>query len=254
MFASSKGLISGLVTVAVIGSVALSLRKPNALIAQTDKHQSSRSLTLPTAEGLSIPTYNDNGDRSSLLKVGKCQRQQKRAGLLGLASVTMLDLSNVELDVTSPLDGSISEPNATNGESPKLVDSIVNLPRFLRWNDIQDFEIHGLKVTIHSPAGFVTTIQAASSFPLPKGQLLLDGGVVLTTDATASQLSTDQVVWWPQLGLFAVRGRYAFKNTAGIEKDRHKLFNAKLEPVTSAQGIAQYEKRAMLTTSLAASN
>ena len=80
MFASSKGLISGLVTVAVIGSVALSLRKPNALIAQTDKHQSSRSLTLPTAEGLSIPTYNDNGDRSSLLKVGKCQRQQKRAG------------------------------------------------------------------------------------------------------------------------------------------------------------------------------
>ncbi len=254
MFACGKGLISGLVTVTVIGSVVLSLRKSTTLTSQNDMRQSSRSMTLPTVEGLSVPTYNDNGERSSLLKVGKCQRQQKRAGLLGLASVTMLDLSNVELDVSSPLDGSISEPDATTGELPKLVDSIKEIPRFLQWHDVQDFEIHGLKVTIHNPSGFVTTIQAARSLPLPKGQVLLDGGVVLTTDATASQLTTDQAVWWPHLGLFAVKGRYAFKNAAGIEKDSHKLFNVRLEPVTSAQEIAQYEKRAMLATSLAANH
>ncbi|MGD1018383.1 MAG: hypothetical protein ABSA12_03600 [Verrucomicrobiia bacterium] len=244
------GIVAATLTVGVIG--ALSMR--NSGVCNGHKPLGNPSFTLPPAEGLSIPTYNDNGERSSLLKVGKCQRQQKRAGLLGLASVTMLDMSNVELDVSSPLNGSISEPDATTGELPKLVDSIKEIPRFLQWNDIQDFEIHRLKVTIHSPAGFVTTIQAARSFPLPKGQLLLDGGVVLTTDATASQLSTDQVVWWPQLGLFAVKGRYAFKNAAGIEKDSHKLFNVRLEPVTSAQEITQYEKRAMLATSLAANH
>jgi hypothetical protein len=253
MLPCSKWLISILVAAAVIGGVALSLRQSHPLPSQTDKRQANRSVTIPSVEGLSIPTYNDTGERGSLLKVGKCQRQQRRAGLLGLGSVRMLEMSNVELDVNSPLIESPSAQDAIKGELPRLVDSIKEIPRFLQWNDVQDFEIHGLKVTIHNPSGFATGIQAARAFPLPKRQLLLDGGVVLTTDFNSGQLSSDQVVWWPHLGLFAVKGRYTFRNAAGIEKDKHKLFNLRLEAVTSAQEIAQYEKRATLTGSLATS-
>jgi hypothetical protein len=254
LFACRSYIVLLSVAAATIASLALAFRLLNFPQPPTSRQETNHSISQPTAEGLSIPTYDDKGERSSLVKVAKCQRQQKRAGLLGLYSITIFDMSNVELDVRSSPDGSPPGQNAPRDELPKLVDSIKEIPRFLQWNDIHGFEICGLKVTIHDPSIGVTTIQAARSLPLPKGQLLLDGGVEITTDADASQLTTDQVIWWPHLGLFAVKGWYAFKNATGIERDRHKLFNVRLEPVTDAQEITRYEKRAMPTSPLATSD
>ena len=135
-------------------------------------------------------------------------------------------------------------------ELPNVIDLFREIPQFLRWNEVQGFEIQGIKVTVHDSTGTVSTIQAAKLSPLPKQQLLLSGGVVLTVDASRNQLASDQVVWWPRLGVYAVKGSFSFMREGQLLKGRRELFDVNLEPITNAQEIAEYESRATLTGSL----
>jgi hypothetical protein len=243
-------LLSSIVATALVVGAVRVLPMRNFGAPNGHKRQSNPPFSLPPAEGLSIPIYDDKGEQSSLLKVGKCQLRQRRIGLLGMVPVTMVEMSNVEVDVESPSAGSAAERDETKDEMPNVVNSFREIPRFLRWNDVQGFEIQGIKVTVHDSAGAASTIQAAKLSPLPKQQLFLSGGVVLTVDARRTQLATDQVVWWPRLGVYAVKGPYSLTQEGRLLNGRRELFAMNLEPITNAQEIAEYEHRATLTGSL----
>ncbi len=225
------------------------LQRKATASSEVQRHRESASLA-PAVEGLSIPSYDSNGRQSSLLRVGTCQLHKKAAGLFGVGSDTVVEMSDVRVDVESPHAGSAVEQDQMKNELPNLVDSFREIPQFLRWNDVQGFEIQGIKVAVHDATGAVSTIQAARLSPLPKQQLFLSGGVVLTVDASRTQLTSDQVVWWPRLGIYAVKGPYSLTREGRLLKGRRELFDTNLEPITNAQEIAEYEYRAGLTGSL----
>ena len=239
------GIIAAALTVGIVG--ALSVRISG--VRNGHKLSVKSSFTFPPAEGLSIPIYDDKGEQSSLLRVGTCQRRQKKIGLLGMVPITVVEMSNVEVDVERPSNGSAVEKDAIKTDLPNIVDSFREIPRFLRWNNVQDFEVRGIKVTVHDAAGAVSTIQAANLSPLPRQQLFLSGGVVLTVDASRTQLASDQVVWWPRLGVYAVKGPYSLTRDGRLRRGRRELFDTDLEPITNVQEIAEYENRATLTGS-----
>ena len=225
------------------------LPKKAPVSSEVQRHREHTSLA-PAAEGLSIPSYDSNGRRSSVLRVGTCQLRKKAAGLFGLGSDMVAEMSDVRVDVESPRNDSTAGEDAMKNGLPNVVDTFREIPRFLRWNNVQGFEIQGIKVTVHDTAGAVSTIQAAKLSPLPKQQFFLSGGVVLTVDASRTQLASDQVVWWPRLGVYAVKGPYSLTREGRLLKGRRELFDINLEPITNAQEIAEYENRATLTSSL----
>lgn len=227
----------------------LVLRRDTPVAAETQRHN-ARATLAPIAEGLSIPSYDSNGRRRSLLRVGTCRLRRKTAGLFGLGSHTVVDMTDVLVDVESSTGGSAVEQDAVKTNMSNVVDSFKVVPRFLQWNDVQSFEIQGIKITVHDTAGAVSTIQAGKLSPLPKQQLFLTGGVVLTAEASRTQLASDQVVWWPRLGVYAVKGPYSLTREGQLLRGRRELFNINLEPITNAQEIAEYEYRATLTDSL----
>ncbi len=226
----------------------VSKRKP-AVTSEVQRPR-ERALLAPTAEGLSIPSYDSNGRQCSVLRVETCQLRKKAAGLFGLGSHLVAEMSDVRVDVASSRDGSGVAQDAMKSELPNVVDSFREIPRFLQWNDVQGFEIRGIEVTVHDATGAVSTVQAAKLTPFPKQQLFLSGGVVLTVDASRTQLTSDQVVWWPRLGVYAVKGPYSLTREGRLRRGNHELFDIHLESITNAQEIAEYEYRATGTGSL----
>jgi len=183
-----------------------------------------------------------------LLKVGKCQLREKKTGLFSMVSVKMAEMSNVEVEMGPPPDRSTAERDSAEWGLPKMVGLFQAIPRFLRWSDVDYFEIQGIKMALHDPAGAAYTIQAAKMSPLPRGQLMLEGGVVLTHEGSGSQLTTGQVVWWPNLGVYAVPGAYSLRTPGQIRKARHTLLDTKLEPITNEKEITHYEQLASAGT------
>jgi hypothetical protein len=241
-------LIAGVLLCALLVCRSFVFPRKTAVSSEIQRHR-ERAPLAPAVEGLSIPNYDSNGRQSSLLRVGTCQLRRKAAGLFGLGSDMVVQMNDVRVDVETPHDGSAVEQDAVKSELPNVVDSFREVPRFLRWNDVQDFEIQGIKVTVHDTAGAVSTIHAAKLSPLPKQQLFLSGGVVLTVEASRTQLASDQVVWWPRLGIYAVKGPYSLTREGQLLKGRRELFDVNLKPITNAQEIAEYENRATLTGS-----
>jgi hypothetical protein len=234
------------VTLLVAGGFLLAHRTvaPSSIAPQ----QLDQASPSPSVEGLSIPDYDSNGDRCSLPKVGKCQVRDKRTGLFGIVSVKMAEMSNVSLEVGPPPDGSASDHDSAPAQLPQLVDLFKEIPHLLRWNDVEYFEIQGIKVAAHDPAGAAYTIEAAKLSPLPRGQFMLEDGVELTHEGSGRQLTTDQVVWWPTLGVYAVPGAYTLRMPGHIRKARHTLFDTKLEPINDEKEIQCYEQCASAAT------
>ena len=144
----------------------------------------------------------------------------------------------------NPQDRSTSDGDFGEGDLPEMVGLFKEIPRFLRWNNVEYFEVQGITITFHDPAGSTSTIRAGKMSPLPRGQLFLEGGVVLTDEGSGRQLTTGQVVWWPNLGVYAVSGTYSLRRPGRIQRARHTLFDAKLEPITNEKEITRYEQRA----------
>ncbi len=212
--------------------------------SKTGQQQPRCSFSDPAVEGLSIPGYDSRGERSSLLKVGKCQLREKKTGLFGMVSVKMAEMRDVEVEMASPPDRSAPDQGSVEGGLPKVAELFKEIPRVLQWNNIEYFEIQGIKMALHDPSGAAYTIQAGKMSPLPRGQFMLEDGVVLTHEGRGCQLTTDQVVWWPNLGVYAVTGAYSLRTPGHIQKARHTLFDTKLEPITNEKEITQYEQRA----------
>jgi hypothetical protein len=216
--------------------------------SKTGQQQPRYSFSDPAVEGLSIPVYDSGGERSSLLKVGKCQLREKKTGLFGMVSVKMAEMSDVEVEMGSPSDRSASDQGSVDGGLPKVAELFKKIPQVLQWNNIEYFEIQGAKMTLHDPSGAAYTIQAGKLSPLPRGQFMLEDGVTLTHEGSGCRLTTGRVVWWPNLGVYAVPGAYSLRTPGHIQKARHTLLDTKLEPITNEREITHYEQLASAAT------
>jgi hypothetical protein len=208
----------------------------------------------PAIEGLSIPLYASDGQPYSLLRVGSCRLHEKMGGLFGWTSITVAEMSNVQIDVQRPAASTGSVTVASGTDSAQVVAFLQDVPRHLGWPTVKDVDVRDITIRIQDRGDSISTIQATRLSPLGRGRFSLEHGVVLTANRGQRQLTTDQVVWWPDLEIYAVNGSYSLTGAAGIHKGRHTLFHTNLEPITNDKEIADYERRATLTTSLATSN
>jgi len=220
-------------------------------LSPSEKVQTPRvgSPQSPPIEGLSVPLYASDGQPYSLVRVGTCRPREKMRGLFGWASITVAEMNNVQIDVQRPAAPTGSVTVASGTDSAQVVAFLQDVPRHLGWPTVKDVDVRDITIRIQDRGDSISTIQAARLSPLGRGRFSLERGVVLTANRERRQLTTDKVVWWPDLEVYAVNGSYSLTGGPGIQKGRHTLFHTNLEPITNDEEIADYERRATLTTS-----
>lgn len=241
-------LIAGVLACALLAGAGFIVTRHLAASERVRPQRVSAVLP-PAVEGLSIPSYSSDGQPCSLLRVGTCQLRREKAGLFGWGSIMVAEMSDVQIDVQSQPAPPESKTGAVKSGSSQVIASLKDIPRYLRWETVKNVDVRGVTIRVQDRGDFVSTIQATRLSPLPKGQFLLERGIVLTADGGQRQLTCDEVVWWPDWEVYAIKGQYSLKDAGGVQKGRHMLFHTNLEPITNNEEIAQYEQRATRTAS-----
>lgn len=243
-----QSLVAGVLTCALLIGAGFIVARH---LAASEKIRPQRVSTFlpPAVEGLSIPIYSSDGKPYSLLRVGTCRLRQEKAGIFGWGSILVAEMNNVQIDVQSQPAPPDAEASGVESSSSQVVASLKDIPRYLRWETVKNVDVRGVTIHVQDRGDSVSTIQAARLSPLPRGQFLLERGIVLTADGGQRQLTCDEVVWWPDWEIYAVKGQYTLKDAEGVQKGRHTLFHTTLEPITNNEEIVQYEQRATRTAS-----
>ncbi|HVM61779.1 MAG TPA: hypothetical protein VMV72_13035 [Verrucomicrobiae bacterium] len=243
-------LLAAIVTGALLVSAGRAL---TGYVSPPDEVGLQRPRALPShaIEGLSIPRYASDGQVNSLLQVGTCRLRTKPGGLFGWSEITVAEMSDVQIDVQqtpAPTDSPTTPGRTVSGQA---VAFLKDVPRYLRWPTAKDVEVREITIRMHNGGDTASTIQAARLSPLPRGQCLLQHRVVLTANHGNRRLTADEVVWWPDLAIYAIKGGYILTEAGSIQRGKHALFHTNLETITNNEEIAHYEQRATFTASFA---
>ena len=161
---------------------------------------------VPPLEDLSIPFYDDQGRKSFLLNIKRCELREKKIGFYTLAFSKVAQLTGVQIDIYSwQAQARTNDVGRGNG-APDAMACLEQLPRSLRWNEVRDLEIKRVIVNLYDEEQLVSTVRADKLIPGSAGNFIFQGDVVLATADGTRTLTSESVVWLLKTRQFALKG------------------------------------------------
>ena len=194
-------------------------------------------------EGFSTVNYSANGKIASRLRLGKCELRTKPAAFWLFDAGPVLEMRDVQVDLFhwhSP-DQVTSNPAAP--ESAEALESLYRLPRQFHWGSVGGLAVYTVAFNLYEDDQRATVIHAQRMTPGSRGELTFDKSVSVSTRNDRRQLTAAEAIWWPRLGILAVKGGYQLTEDGPPRHGNRAIFNLSLEPITNQQEISNYEQR-----------
>ena len=194
-------------------------------------------------EGFNTANYNADGKVASRLRLGKCELRPQSAAFWLFDSGPILEMHDVQVDLFRWRSTDPSKGNRAAWESAAAIEPLARLPRQLRWGAIGGLDVRNAAFNLYEDGQRETTIHAEQMTPGLSGELTFKKAVSIHTRNDRRQLTGDEVIWWPQIGILAVKGQYQLTEAGNPRSSARTIFNLSLEPITNQQEISTYEQR-----------
>jgi hypothetical protein len=139
---------------------------------------------------------------------------------------------------------SVAQQSPAPADPSAVIQYLMELRKSGGWESVGSFVMRDVTINLHDGKTLATGIQARKLSPESKGQLVLEGDVRITAEDGRRLLASDRAIWWPHLGIFAVKERYSLNDAGRERQGRRTIFKLNLEPVTDKAQIDEYQKRA----------
>ena len=202
--------------------------------------------------GCSTAKYTDDDKVAVQLKIGKCEIRPGNKGLWNLGTEKVAALSEVQIDFFSwPPSGNSGRQQAAAtaarpvlAEPSQVLDCMKDLSKRSGWESVRGFEMRDVTINLHQENKRFLCLHAQKLSPEAKGQFVLEGDVKIIAEDSHRQLASQRVVWWPKLGIFAVKDLYSLTDAGQERQGTRTIFKQNLESVTHKAQIDDYQKLA----------
>lgn len=234
------------------------------LWARTKRQEPSQLAVAPTltgpatggnrqllVEGFTTVNYAADGTVASRLRLGKCELRTKLAAFWLFETGPILEVHDMQVDLFHWRAPDQASSNPAVPESSEAIAALTRLPRQLRWGAVGGLDVRNVVFNLHADGQPDTVIRAQHLTPGAGGELTLEKAVSVSAQAGRRQLTSDAIIWWPHVGVLAVKGDYQLTEAGPPRHGTRRLFNLALDPITNQQEISHYEERIMHKAELA---
>ena len=201
-------------------------------------------------EGFSTMNYTPDGKVASRLHLGKCELRNKSTAFWMFDAGPVLEVHDLQVDLFDWRRTDQTNTNPAAPESSEAITALTRLPQQFRWGTIGGLAVHNVSFNLHAADQPDITIRAQRLTPGSHGELTLDKTVSVSARDGDRQLTSDNVIWWPNFGVLAVKGAYQLTAAGHPHHGTRALFNLSLEPITNQQEIRSYEEQIQHKTEL----
>lgn len=211
--------------------------------AQNSPSPSSSVSRRVLLEGFSTVNYSANGKVASRLRLGKCELRTKPAAFWLFDTGPVLEMHDVQVDLFHPYSTDQVSSNPATPESAEALDSLMRLPQQFHWGPVGGLAVRNVTFNLYEDDQHTTAIHAQRMTPGSRGELTFGKTVSVSTRDAQRQLTSNEAIWWPRLGILTIKGGYQLAEDGHQRHGERAIFNLSLEPITNQQEISNYEQR-----------